>query len=77
MAHEGCQAYSGDKLRPIPELRDCFPSKEAHNNDAVVLIKNATDGQLHDTVIEAVKLAYTLYQIPENFEWVLTSRTST
>jgi hypothetical protein len=71
VAHEGCEAYSGNNFKPVEELRKCFIKKEAGSPVATDLISHATAAELQEALKEGVELAYTEYHIPENFEWVL------
>jgi subtilisin family serine protease len=71
VSHEGCDVYSGNDPRPLDLLRMCFLEKESHNPQATDLLRQATAAELERAIKEAVKRAYTDYQIRENFEWVL------
>jgi subtilisin family serine protease len=73
IAHEGCNAYSGDEMKAIRLLRQCFIEKEteAHNPQATRLLIKASDSDLLEATRAALSLAYVRYQISENFEWVL------
>lgn len=71
IAHEGCRAFSGNQLNPTEAMRQCFIAKETGNPDAGNLLKTAPADKLLDAVKESLILAYSEYQIPANFEWVL------
>src|SRR5208282_9527 len=76
--HEGCRVFvpgapghpPGELQRSISELRGCFLATQRHNPSATALINSATDSELQDTVLQAVKGVPVQFNLRENFEWV-------
>src|ERR1700733_2131033 len=71
IAHEGCSAFSGNTLNPPETMRACFLSKETRNPEATTLLKAVPSDQLAEIIKQALPFAFVQYQIPANFEWVL------
>jgi len=71
IAHEGCAAFSGNTLNPPKALRECFLQKERHNEEATRLLRELSSDELARAIEQSLPLAYKQYQIPANFEWVL------
>lgn len=71
IAHEGCSAFSGNTLNPPETMRGCFLAKEVRNAEATTLLRVVPPDQLADNIRQSLTFAYDQYQIPANFEWVL------
>jgi Subtilase family len=71
IAHEGCDAFSGNTPKSPETMRSCFLIKESHNPEAFNLLKSVSVEELSLAIKRALPLAYEHYQIPANFEWVL------
>jgi len=72
IAHEGCSAFSGNISKSAEAMRPCFLAKEAHNPEAFNLLKSAPTDDLALAIKRSLPIAYKQYEIPANFEWVLT-----
>jgi subtilisin family serine protease len=71
IAHEGCKAYSGNTLNPPEIMRACFLAKESRNEQATKLIRDQSTDELAEKIKQSLPIAYDQYQIPAQFEWVL------
>jgi hypothetical protein len=78
MWHEGCPLYTvppganqlDDQLTNIAALRQCFYDKQAHNQHAVDLIRNANDALLLQVATQTAAAVPSQFQLRDNFWWV-------
>jgi hypothetical protein len=71
IAHEGCSAFSDNAPNPPETMRACFLAKESRNPEATALLTTVAPSELVEAIKQSLTLAYDQYQIPANFEWVL------
>jgi hypothetical protein len=69
-AHEGCDLYRGNSLRPLSELRTCFAKTQHDSPHTVEKIRACPSNVLTRAIRLAIELSLTKYEIEQNFTWV-------
>ena len=71
IAHEGCNVYMGDNVRPVEDLRSCYESVESGNSRAENLLIVAN----RDVIMQATRVAVTQVKadsgVVEHMNWLL------
>jgi subtilisin family serine protease len=70
IAHEGCDVFTGDQMRPLPDLQKCYSSTQ-QGAEASSLIETASLDTIKIATLRALARSYDEYQIPANFDWVM------
>lgn len=70
IAHEGCDVFVGNQMRPLPELRQCYSSTQ-QGADGSSLIETASSETIKQATQRALSRSYDEYQIKPNFDWVM------
>ena len=70
IAHEGCDVFSGEQMRPLLELRQCFAATQTAPEASVRINATPLD-TLRQATLRAVVRSYDEYQIRANFDWVM------
>src|ERR1700739_2163102 len=70
IAHEGCNVYVGDVVRPPSELRACYASNQK-TPEASTLVEEMSSEQTRDATSLALVRSRDEYQIQQNFNWVM------
>jgi subtilisin family serine protease len=71
IAHEGCDVFKGDEIRPIGTLRDCYLSVQEHNPAVFNAIRSASLATINSSTERAIIRIPAEYQLVDNFNWVL------
>jgi subtilase family protein len=70
IAHEGCDVYVGDVVRPPSELRACYASNQK-TPEASTRVEEMSLEQIRDATSLALLRSRDEYQIQQNFNWVM------
>lgn len=70
IAHEGCDVFAGDRMRPLSELRKCYASTQK-GPEASARINATSADDIKAATLRAIARSLDEYAIQINFDWVM------